>query len=190
MQETQANGAAAAMQAETVAPRRRYWIGGAMIAIAIVILDQWSKALILGQPQLNALDCLPDPLRCGRIEISPWFDLSMRWNQGVSFGLLQAGGFARWALVVIQLGIAVGFAVWLYRVQRPVTAIALALVIGGAIGNNMFDRVRYGAVVDFLDFSGLVPFFPWIFNVADTAISVGAGLLLLDQLLAGRKTAG
>jgi signal peptidase II len=169
-------------------PASRLWIIGAIIVVAVVILDQASKAWILAQPQLNALACLPDQTLCGRIDVSSWFDLTMRWNQGVSFGLLQAGGLARWGLVVLQLGIALGFAVWLYRVSRPVTAVALALVIGGAVGNNLFDRVRYGAVVDFLDFSSLVPIFPWIFNVADTAISVGAGLLLLDQLLAGNKT--
>ena len=78
------------------------------------------------------------------------------------------------------------------------TALALALVIGGAVG-NLIDRARFGAVVDFIDFSG--PWFgmviggwkvgfPWIFNVADACISLGAAALLLDQLLAGRKRAG
>ena len=62
--------------------------------------------------------------------------------------------------------------------------VLLSLVIGGAVG-NLVDRARFGAVVDFLDFSGL--YFPWIFNVADAAISVGAAFLLLDQLLASRK---
>jgi signal peptidase II len=81
--------------------------------------------------------------------------------------------------------IAIGFTIWLFRAERWMTALALSMVVGGAVG-NLIDRARFGAVVDFLNFSGL--YFPWIFNVADACISVGAAALLLDQLLAGRKT--
>ena len=79
------------------------------------------------------------------------------------------------ALVVVA-----ALAVWARRVDRPLLAAALGLVIGGAIGNNLIDRVRFGAVADFLDFTGL--HFPWVFNVADSAITVGVVLLLLDSL--------
>ena len=74
---------------------------------------------------------------------------------------------------------------WAARTTRPLMAGALGLVMGGAIGNNLIDRVRYGAVVDFLDFSGIG--FKWVFNVADSAITVGVILLLLDSLLTSSK---
>jgi signal peptidase II len=110
---------------------------------------------------------------------------------------MQAEGLARWGLFIVISGIAVGFTLWLLRAERALTALALAMVIGGAVG-NLIDRAVFGAVVDFIDFQG--PWFgwniagwpvgfPWIFNVADAAISIGAVVLLLDQLLAGRNGA-
>ena len=152
----------------------------------VLVVDQWSKWLILKTPQLNALDCLQVPQRCGKIELSSVFDLSMVWNRGVSFGTMQADGPMRWVLVVLTLAIAIGFAIWLTRARRVWTALALALVVGGALG-NVIDRVRFGAVVDFLDFSDL--YFIWVFNVADAAISVGAVLLFIDQFLMSRGEA-
>jgi signal peptidase II len=117
----------------------------------------------------------------GKIELSSIFDLTMVWNYGVSFGALKADvAWERWALVGLSAIIASIFAVWLTRAKRRQTILALALVIGGAIG-NMIDRIRFGAVADFLDFSAL--HFPWVFNVADAAISLGALLLALDMLL-------
>ena len=99
----------------------------------------------------------------------------------------------RWFLVLMTTAIAIGFTVWLFQATRRFTGIALALVIGGAFG-NVIDRVRFGAVVDFLDFSGILRpyFFNYVFNVADAAISVGAVLLFADQFLMSReeKTAG
>ena len=95
--------------------------------------------------------------------------------------------------MILTTAIAIGFSVWLYRATRRFTGLALALVIGGAFG-NVIDRVRFGAVVDFLDFSGLLRpyFFNYVFNVADAAISVGAVLLFADQFLMSRqeKSAG
>ncbi|MDZ4761374.1 MAG: signal peptidase II [Alphaproteobacteria bacterium] len=164
----------------------RHWLWALPLAVTIIGLDQLSKHLILGEPAFNALACLADNA-CGRIELSPVFDLSMTWNRGVSFGALQAEGAARWVLFALTSAIAIGFTVWLLRAERWLTALSLALVIGGAVG-NLVDRARFGAVVDFLDFSGM--FFPWIFNVADASISVGAAILLLDQVLAGRKAPG
>ena len=159
----------------------------------IVVVDQWTKQLILNEPKFNALGCLDKTQRCGGIEVSGLFDLTMVWNRGVSFGLGQSEGIMRWVLVALTVAIAVGFAIWLFRAQRKLTAIALAMVVGGAIG-NVIDRVLFGAVVDFLDFSGIWEpyFFNYIFNVADAAISVGAVLLFVDQFLMMRdeKAAG
>lgn len=174
----------------------REWRWGVPLIIAIIVLDQISKAWILGSSAFNALGCLPDTSLCGKMELSGIVDLTMTWNRGVSFGAFQAEGLARWGLFVMIGTIAVGFTLWLLRAERWMTALALAMVVGGAVG-NLIDRARFGAVVDFIDFSGpwfmlgdLKVGFPWIFNVADASISVGAAALLLDQLLAGRKRPG
>lgn len=173
----------------------RQWRWGVPLIAAIILLDQLTKAWVLGSSALNAMDCLPNTSLCGKIELSGIFDISMTWNRGVSFGALQAEGLARWGLFGMIGAIAIGFSVWLFRAERWLTALALAMVVGGAVG-NLIDRARFGAVVDFLDFSG--PWFgmmigdwkvgfPWIFNVADASISIGAIVLLLDQVLVGRK---
>jgi len=154
----------------------------------IVILDQWTKYLVLNEPRFNALGCLDQTQRCGQIEVSGIFDLSMVWNRGVSFGIGQSEGIMRWVLVLLTTAIAIGFFIWLLRVGRKWTGLALALVVGGAVG-NVIDRVVFGAVVDFLDFSGIWRpyFFNYVFNVADAAISVGAVLLFVDQFLMSRE---
>jgi signal peptidase II len=104
----------------------------------------------------------------------------MVWNRGVSFGLLRANeDLARWGLVALSFLISGVFFWWLRGADRRLTAAALGLVIGGALG-NVVDRIRFGAVADFLDFHGL--WFPWVFNVADAAITVGAILLAVDMV--------
>ena len=171
--------------------RTRY--GFFFLIPVIIVLDQWSKWLVLNEPVFNALGCLDQTQRCGRIEVLPFFDLTMVWNRGVSFGIGQSEGIMRWVLVILTTAIAIGFTIWLIKATRRFTGLALALVIGGAFG-NVIDRVRFGAVVDFFDFSGLIRpyFFNYVFNVADAAISVGAVLLFVDQILMSReeKTAG
>lgn len=155
----------------------------------IVVVDQWSKWAILNAPQFNALSCLDRTQRCGQVEVLSFFDLTMVWNRGISFGIGQSEGVMRWLLVLMTTGIAIGFTIWLVRASRRFTGLALALVIGGAFG-NVIDRVRFGAVVDFLDFSGIFRpyFFNYVFNVADAAISVGAVLLFADQFLMSRQS--
>ena len=147
-----------------------------------VILDQWSKSLVLAEPRLNALDCLERVQLCGKIEVSALFDFTMLWNFGMSFGSFQSSGIMRWVLVALAIVIAIGFAVWLFQATHWLTAAALSFVIAGAIG-NVIDRIRFGAVVDFIDVSDAIPFFPWVFNVADFAVTVGAVLLLFDQFI-------
>jgi signal peptidase II len=77
--------------------------------------------------------------------------------------------------------VVVALALWTRKAERPLTAAGLGLVMGGAIGNNLVDRLRFGRVADFIDVSGL-GFFPWVFNVADAAITIGVAILLLDSL--------
>jgi len=147
--------------------------GAYALAAVVVALDQLSKYWVLEVLRL------PDrpPL-----QVLPIFQLTMVWNQGVSFNLLRAeSGLGRWALVIFALIVVGALAVWARGVRRPLMAVALGLVMGGAIGNNLIDRVRFGAVADFLDFHAL--FFPWVFNLADSAISVGVVLLLADSFV-------
>lgn len=158
---------------------------GLFLAAAVFIADQASKYVILELADFSPAGCLEAGLGCRFIEVSPIFDLHMVWNRGVSFGMLRAdSGFGRWGLVALSFVISGVFVWWLRSSARKLTGTALGLVIGGALG-NVIDRIRFGAVADFFDFNGL--WFPWVFNVADSAISVGAGLLLLDFLLNGEE---
>jgi signal peptidase II len=142
------------------------------IALAVIILDQLSKYWILGVlrlPEQQSHEVLW-PLQFTRI-----------WNEGVSFGLFQAQhDVVRWGLVAFSVGVAVLLTAWARSQGRLLPALGLGLVIGGAIGNAI-DRARFGAVVDFIDVQRL-GFFPWIFNVADSGITIGVILLLLDSL--------
>ncbi|WP_091742330.1 signal peptidase II [Phenylobacterium immobile] len=138
----------------------------------MIVLDQASKAWIL-----YGLD-LPD---LGSVALFWPLRLTMVWNQGVSFGLLQAGHDAvRWALFAFSLGVAGVLAAWALKATRWLTTVGLGLVIGGAVGNAI-DRARFAAVVDFIDVQQ-IGFFPWIFNIADSAITVGVCFLLWDSL--------
>ncbi len=146
------------------------------LALATIAIDQISKAWIVGSVHLATR---------GSIFVLPIFSLTFVPNRGVSYGLLTAhGNLGRWALVAFSLVVAAALAVWAARASRWLAAGAVGLVMGGAVGNAI-DRARIGYVVDFLDFSGL--HFPWVFNVADSAISVGVVLLLLDSLLTPRR---
>jgi len=153
-----------------------------------LLADQWSKWLILKDPRFNALACLDSPYQCGHVPLPGPIDLTMLWNRGMSYGMFQSEGIGRWLLALVMLVIALGFLYWLVRhASNWLLKLSLAMVVGGAFG-NLIDRVRFGAVVDFINASDL--YFPWVFNVADAAISVGAVLLFVDQfLLSGRKQA-
>jgi len=139
------------------------------IALGVLALDQLSKYWILHVLDLSHRE----PIR-----VLPFFKLNFVDNPGVSFGLFRAdsdGG--RWLLVFFALAVVAALVVWARRAGSLLTAVALGLVMGGAVGNNLIDRIRFGAVTDFLDFH---PIFPWVFNVADSAISVGVALLLIE----------
>ena len=147
------------------------------VAAVAVALDQLSKYWVLDV--LHLADRSP-------IHLLPIFQLTLVWNPGVSFGLMRADSPAgRWLLVTFALAIVIALAVWARRMTRPLLAVAVGLMLGGALGNNLIDRVRFGAVADFLDFHAL--FFPWVFNVADSAISVGVALLLLDSFVNSKR---
>ncbi len=148
---------------------------GLGVALAIVALDQALKAL--------ALRLVFDPPRV--LEITPFFNLAPAWNRGVSFGLLAHDSpWAPWLLTALAAAIAIFLLRWLSRAETPWVAVALGLVLGGAVGNAV-DRLRFGAVVDFLDFHAFGWHF-WAFNLADSAITIGAAGLLLTSLWAER----
>lgn len=150
---------------------RNGWTAYALAA-AVIGLDQLSKYWIYGILRMPEYASHPvfGPLQFTRI-----------WNQGVSFGLLQAQvELVRWGLVAFSVLVAVMLAGWARNQPRLLPAVGLGLVIGGAVGNAI-DRARFGAVVDFIDVTR-IGFFPWIFNVADSGITVGVILLILDSL--------
>jgi len=146
------------------------------IAIAVVLLDQLTKTLITRSFQLNDVRT-----------ITPFFDLVRAHNTGAAFSFLAgASGWQRWFFIGLG-AVATVFIVWLlarHRDQR-LFCWALALVLGGAVG-NVLDRILHGHVVDFIQVHWASAYFP-SFNVADSAISIGAMLLILDELRRIRK---
>jgi signal peptidase II len=154
---------------------RKFWLG-LSVALLVMVLDQVSKWVI------TAIVMVPPR----SIPVIPSFNLTLVYNPGVSFG--QMGWLGPWALSGLAIAISAGLAVWLRKAETTLLATALGIVIGGAIG-NVIDRMRFGAVVDFLDF--YVPGTDWphwpAFNVADSAIVVGVGLIILEGLIAERS---
>lgn len=149
---------------------------GLILAGLILIADQLSKIWILEIFRLQER---------GVVEVLPFFNLVLVWNRGVSFGLFAAGSdMGRWFLIAITLGIAVLVLLWLRRAETRLIAAALAMILGGAIG-NIIDRVRFGAVVDFVQLHALGYSF-YVFNIADAAISIGVALLILDAIFSQR----
>jgi signal peptidase II len=146
-----------------------------ILAALVAILDQAAKSWIVDGLKLTP--GIPQPL------IGP-LRLTLVENAGVSFGLLQSGGWARWALAAFALAVAGALAWWVRRSEKLYTGVALGLVIGGAIG-NFLDRVRFGTVVDFVDVTQL--WFPWVFNIADSAITVGIVLLLIEGFFLDKR---
>ncbi|MCB1575150.1 MAG: signal peptidase II [Xanthomonadales bacterium] len=152
-----------------------------LLSLAIVVADQLSKLAILAHFQLHeSLPLIPGLL-----------NLTLAFNDGAAFSFLQnAGGWQRWFFTILAFGVSAVLVVWLRRTPRGDwrTALPLSLVIGGAIG-NVIDRVRLGHVVDFIDVHYAGWSFP-AFNVADSAISIGAVLLLFFGLFGGKAPAG
>ena len=140
-----------------------------LIALAIFVVDQVSKFIMIGPLALK---------QRGSISLLPIFNFTWTENRGISLGLGQAtNDTQRWLLVAVTAGIALVVAWWIRREEKGGDRMALALVLGGALG-NIVDRMRLGFVVDFLDlhFGEWRPFL--VFNVADAAISIGVVILL------------
>ena len=152
------------------------WLG---ISLIVLLLDQLSKITIIKL------------LHYGQsMSITGFFNLVLVYNKGAAFSFLaSASGWQRWFFIVLACGVSIGIGAWLIRLPanaRKLTAAGLALVMGGAIG-NVIDRFRLGSVVDFIHFHWDRAYFP-AFNVADSAITVGAAFLLLDALLDSKRS--
>ena len=149
---------------------------GLPIAAGILVADQASKWWILEVARLPEVGHIP-LLEAGPLGL----DLTMVWNRGVTFGLLSGDGAWNHVILAVLAAAIAGFLLrWLARAENRLTAVALGAVVGGAIG-NVIDRVRFGAVVDFVDAHG----WGWhwyVFNVADAAIVCGVLALVADAL--------
>ena len=162
--------------ANTVAMRDFIMLKWLWLSLLAVILDQGSKLAVAGTMQLYQ-----------SIPIMPFFKLTYVHNTGAAFSFLsEAGGWQRWFFAGLALAISVIIAVWLTRLKQHETllAVALALVLGGAVG-NLIDRLAYGYVIDFLD----VYYDAWhwpAFNIADSAITLGVILMLAESFGLGR----
>lgn len=148
------------------------WLG---LAFLIVVFDQASKIAILRHFNLG-----------DRLELTAFFNLILTYNTGAAFSFLAgAGGWQKWFFIVLALAISVWILFMLKKHgEQFLLSLALTLVMGGAVGNAI-DRLVYGAVVDFLDFHHAGWHFP-AFNVADSAITAGAVLMILEGFLSGR----
>lgn len=155
---------------------------GAAAALAVLLLDQASKVWAVG-----ALDQETHPA----IRLLPFLDLVLARNHGISYSLFRAEGLTgRLVLIGVALAALVVIAVWIWRTRSALSALGLGLVAGGAAG-NVIDRIRTGAVIDFLYFHTpifLGPLSNYVFNIADAGIFVGVCVLLYESIMAGRST--
>ena len=147
---------------------------GLAIAAAVAVLDQATKVLIAGWLGHAG----------AAVKVTSFFDLVFVLNRGASFGLLASDSpWGPWLLSAFSGAVTVGLAIWLCRTADRRLGIALGLIIGGAVG-NLIDRLSRGAVFDFLDFHAAGLHWP-AFNVADSAIALGVGIVLYGSLIGG-----
>jgi signal peptidase II len=152
---------------------------GVVTALVTLVLDQITK--------LHTLFVYDLPVR-EPVRLTPFLDLIVVWNRGISYGLFQQHTEAgRWILVAVSLAAALALSVWIRRTEGRLLAACLGLIVGGAVGNAI-DRVAYGAVFDFIHFH--IGSFSWyVFNVADAAIVAGViGLIYDSFVLEKRRT--
>ena len=150
---------------------------GIIAALAVIALDQASKLWLLR---------VFDIVHRGAVKVTPFFDLVLAWNTGISYGWFQNEGAVGQAILLAVKAVAViVLAIWMARSRSRLATLALGLIIGGAIGNAI-DRLAYGAVVDFALFHiqiGGKAFDWYVFNLADVAIVAGVAGLLYDSFL-------
>jgi signal peptidase II len=153
-------------------PRKKLqaWFG---LSLLIIVVDQWTKNLASSALQYG----MP-------VDLLPMFSFTLQHNTGAAFSFLSdAGGWQRWFFSAISFVVSVVFVIWMTRLSEKEQwlAASLSLILGGAIG-NLWDRLQFGYVVDFLSVHYQSWYFP-AFNIADAAITVGAIILILDMFL-------
>jgi signal peptidase II len=147
------------------------------LSLVVIVLDQLSKQIA------ESLLTLYESVR-----VLPFFDFTLLYNKGAAFSFLSdQSGWQRWFFIVLAIVVCIVLVTWLRRLKREEQwiAVALALIIGGAIG-NVIDRILFGQVIDFLHFHYQQHYFP-AFNVADSAITIGVIIMLFDALILARK---
>ena len=155
------------------------------LTVLIVIFDLWTKNLASQHFQMHV-----------PVAVFTGFNLTLMHNTGAAFSFLgDAGGWQRWFFICLTIAVSTFIVIWLYglKANQRWMACALALILGGALG-NLWDRITLGYVVDFIDIS--LSFLPWrifnpwpAFNVADSAITIGATMLIIDAIWFSDKTA-
>ena len=154
---------------------RKYLSIGVYLATFVALIDQMTKSMFL----TSSLDAAPF------YRITSFLNFTLSWNKGVTFGLLNDyGQYMPYVLIVAALVIVLLLLNWLRQAETLYAALGLGLVMGGAVG-NVIDRLRFGAVVDFIDLH-YAGYHWYTFNVADSAIVVGVGLLLLESFMHSR----
>jgi signal peptidase II len=147
------------------------------LSLVVIVLDQASKQFAESVLTLYQ-----------SVEVLPFFDFTLLYNKGAAFSFLSdQGGWQRWFFIVLAIVVCVVLVGWLWRLKREEqwVAVALSLIIGGAIG-NVIDRILFGQVIDFLHFHYQQHYFP-AFNVADSAITLGVIIMLYDALILAKK---
>ena len=149
-----------------------------VITVAVIAVDQLVKLWIVDHLALYRT-----------LRVLPVLDITLTYNRGAAFSFLaEASGWQKWLFAGLAVAVAAGIVLWLKRLNgrtQRLLCLSLTLIMGGALG-NMIDRLRIGHVVDFILAHWRGVYFPWAFNVADSAITVGAALLLLDAMLESR----
>lgn len=141
------------------------------LSLGVIVADQLTKLVIVSELHVYQI-----------VEIFPVFNLTLTYNKGAAFSFLaDAAGWQRWFFSSLTILITTGLIIWLKNLREQVwEAMSIALIIGGALG-NLIDRLRLGAVIDFIMLHWQTWYFP-AFNVADAAITIGAVLMILDNL--------
>jgi signal peptidase II len=151
------------------------------VTVAVIGLDQFTKLLVVHHVKLYS-----------SIHVLPVLDISLRYNRGAAFSFLEgASGWQRWFFTVLALVVGAAILIWMRRLKGAtqwLLSLSLAFILAGALG-NMIDRLRIGHVIDFIVAHWGHAEFP-AFNVADSSITIGAALLILDALLESRRTPG
>lgn len=156
---------------------KKFFFLGLLLSFKVAFLDLLTKRLTF--VYLDNTDLAAVTSNNNYIQVTSFFNLVNVWNHGVSFGMFSNFAYSQLLFSVIVATIIVVMLVWLYRTKKLHLTIAIAFIIGGAVG-NLYDRIKYGAVADFLDFHAFGYHWP-AFNLADSFVFIGVAILLIDD---------